>query len=152
MRHFLKRTLRLQNLPVLWSITALLSTGSSLSRRGVSASSRCPLAAVPSGRMQHHVDMDGVEGKDYESILGLAQDAGVEQRTHVAVHRLHVAIHPARRFADRQRSCTGEGAGQFQSLCREKSKQQLWRGETDARALLVAFQGGLRTPFDVTDL
>ena len=51
--------------------------------------------------MQHHVNVDRIEGKNHASIVGLAQDTGFEQGVHVTVDRLHIAVHSARRFADR---------------------------------------------------
>jgi hypothetical protein len=52
-----------------------------------------------SGSAQHHVNPNGVEGEDNEALIGFLQDAGIEQRMHVAMHRLHVAAHP-KRFCD----------------------------------------------------
>ena len=66
---------------------------------------------------QHDVDVDGVEREDDQPILGLLQDAGFQQRMHIAVDGLHVAADPARRLANRHwpraRKRTGYGLGWY---------------------------------------
>ncbi len=47
------------------------------------------------GGMQRHVDMDGVERKDRQAVIGPAEDTRIEQRMHVTVRRLHIKVHAA---------------------------------------------------------
>src|SRR6266567_9543569 len=111
-----------------------------------------PSISLTSAGPQHHVNPNGIEGEDDETITGFLQDAGIEQRMNVAVPRLHVAVHPARHFADPQRSRTDHRANHLPSLRRQKSKQKLRRGETDTRTLLLAFEGVLRAPLHFFEL
>src|SRR5258708_11749438 len=107
---------------------------------------------MASSRPQHHIDPNGIEGEDDEAIAGFLQNAGIEQRMNVAVDRLDIAVHPPRHRADAQRSGTSHRADHLPPLGGQKSKKKLWRSETDARTLLLAFEGVPRPPLHFFEL
>jgi hypothetical protein len=90
-----------------------------------------------------------VEGKDDLAVAGLLQDAGGEQRGHVAVHGLDVAADPARCLPDRKRTAARHGADQLPTLGGHQPEQELGRREADARALPPALEGFPRAALDL---
>src|ERR1700692_905359 len=95
--------------------------------------------------------MDSVERKDDAASGGLLENAGPQQRLHVAVHRLHIPLHAARGLANRHRSCTGKSANQFPSFRRQKAKQKLRCRKANARPLLLALESISHASLDVLE-
>jgi hypothetical protein len=102
-----------------------------------------------SGGTQHDIDPDGVEGKNNEALLGLLQNACLEQGVYIAVYGFHVAGDPPRRLPDRYRARAGQGPNEFPALRCQQPKQQFRAREAYPRALLFSLERISRTPLDV---
>ena len=60
-------------------------------------------------RLETDVEVKLVERKDDQPFGGLAQDAGIEQRMHVAMHSFDIASKATRRLPNGQRSGADHG-------------------------------------------
>jgi hypothetical protein len=90
--------------------------------------------------MQDEIDVDFVVGEPDLAVVGVVDDAGLEQRLDVAVHGFDVAADPAGDFADREWAGAGQRSQQLQSLGRDRFPQQLGAGEADQRPLVLALE------------
>jgi hypothetical protein len=70
------------------------------------------------GRFQPHVDMHGVEREDDLAFARTAQHPAVQERVDIRVHRLDVAAHTARHFANCEGARPCHGANQRPSFRR----------------------------------
>ena len=95
--------------------------------------------------LQHEMDAHGIERKHDPAFLGLLQDACVEQRMDVAVHRLNVAFDPAGRLAQGQGTCPRQSREQLPPLLRQHLEQQRRRLETDEGPLRPPLEGAQHT-------
>ncbi len=67
-------------------------------------------------RLEHEVYVHRVERK-LDSPVGIpSQDAGRKQSVHIAMNRLYVTVHAARRLAQRHRTAAGRGFWQPPAL------------------------------------
>src|ERR1700722_11905670 len=96
------------------------------------------LSASSSRRVQREVDADGVEWEYHLVVQGLVQQAGIDERVHIAVNRLHVAVDAASDFPDRERSLAGHRLEQLPAFGREHLPQQFRCREADPGGLLLA--------------